>query len=46
MGRQGIRQIGAILHARAVSATVVKPVGFATSNGEGSRPRIRPRIAL
>ena len=30
---KGIRQIGAILHAKAVSATVVKPVGFATGNG-------------
>ena len=36
MGRQGIRQIGAISHAKAVSATVVKPVGFATGNGEGA----------
>ena len=26
--------------------TVVKPVGFATGNGEGSRRRIRTRIAL
>ena len=29
---EGIRQIGAILHAKAVSATVVKPVGSATGN--------------
>ena len=43
---KGIRQIGAILHAKAVSATVVKPVGFATGNGEGSRRRIRTLIAL
>ena len=27
-------------------ATVVKPVGFATGNGEGSRRRIRTLIAL
>ena len=31
---------------QAASATVVKPVGFATGNGEGSRRRIRTRIAL
>ena len=43
---QGIRQIGAILHAKAVSATVVKPFGFATGDGEGSRCGIRTRIAL
>ena len=43
---EGIRQIGAILHAKAVSAPVVKPVGSATGNGEGSRRRIRTRIAL
>ena len=43
---QGIRQIGAILHAKAVSATVVKPFGFATGDWEGSRCGIRTRIAL
>ena len=43
---KGIRQIGAMLHAKAGSATVVKPVGFATGNGKGSRRRIRTRIAL
>ena len=43
---KGIRQIGAILHAKAVSATVVKPFGFATGDGEGSRCGIRTRIAL
>ena len=43
---EGIRQIGAILHAKAVSATVVKPFGFATGDGEGSRCGIRTRIAL
>ena len=44
--KQGIRQIGAILHAKAVSATVVKPFGFATGDWEGSRCGIRTRIAL
>ena len=43
---KGIRQIGAILHAKAVSATVVKPFGFGTGDGEGSRCGIRTRIAL
>ena len=43
---KGIRQIGAILHAKAVSATVVKPFGFATGDWEGSRCGIRTRIAL
>ena len=43
---EGIRQIGAILHAKAVSATVVKPFGFATGDWEGSRCGIRTRIAL
>ena len=43
---QGIRQIRAILHAKAVSATVVKPFGFGTGDGEGSRCGIRTRIAL
>ena len=42
---EGIRQIGAILHAKAVSATVVKPFGFATGDWEGSRCGIRTRIA-
>ena len=46
MGTKGIRQIGAILHAKAVSATVVKPFGFATGDWEGSRCGIRTRIAL
>ena len=45
-GKEGIRQIGAILHAKAVSATVVKPFGFGTGDGEGSRCGIRTRIAL
>ena len=43
---KGIRQIGAILHAKAVSATVVKPFGFATGDWEGSRCGIRTRITL
>ena len=30
----------------SADATVVKPVGFATGNGEGSRRRIRTRIAF
>ena len=43
---EGIRQSGAILHAKALSATAVKPVGSATGNGEASRRRIRTLIAL